>query len=51
MRQFWHAIARSEDILPGHAIPVRVMSEDYTLFRGASDAHSSSRSAARIAER
>jgi len=36
MRQFWHAIARSEDILPGHAIPVRVMSEDYTLFRGAS---------------
>src|ERR1700733_6884797 len=36
MRQFWHAIARSEDLAPGHAVPVRVMSEDYALFRGAS---------------
>jgi 5,5'-dehydrodivanillate O-demethylase len=36
MRQFWHAIARSEDVAPGHAIPVRIMSEDYALYRGAS---------------
>jgi 5,5'-dehydrodivanillate O-demethylase len=35
MRQFWHAIALSKDLEPGHAIPVRIMSEDYTLFRGA----------------
>jgi 5,5'-dehydrodivanillate O-demethylase len=36
MRQFWHAIARSEDLAPGRAIPVRIMSEDYTLYRGES---------------
>jgi 5,5'-dehydrodivanillate O-demethylase oxygenase subunit len=36
MRGFWHPIARGVDLAPGHAIPVRVMSEDYTLFRGAS---------------
>jgi 5,5'-dehydrodivanillate O-demethylase oxygenase subunit len=36
MRGFWHPIARGVDLAPGRAIPVRVMSEDYTLFRGAS---------------
>lgn len=34
MRQFWHAIARSDDLPPGRAIPIRIMSEDYTLYRG-----------------
>ena len=34
MRQFWHAICRSEDLPPGRAMPIRIMSEDYTLFRG-----------------
>jgi len=34
IRQFWHAIARSDDLAPGRAIPIRIMSEDYTLYRG-----------------
>jgi 5,5'-dehydrodivanillate O-demethylase len=36
MRQFWHAIMRSEDLPPGRAMPVRIMSENYAVFRGAS---------------
>ena len=36
MRQFWHAIYRSEDLPTGHAKPIRIMSEDYTLYRGES---------------
>jgi 5,5'-dehydrodivanillate O-demethylase oxygenase subunit len=34
MRQFWLAIHRSEDLPKGHARPIRIMSEDYTLYRG-----------------
>ena len=36
MRAFWHPIARSIDLPPGRAIAVRIMNEDYTLFRGTS---------------
>ena len=36
MRQFWHAIHRSEDLPAGHAKPIRIMSEDYALYRGES---------------
>jgi len=36
MRQFWHAICRSVDLPKGRARPVRVMNEDYTLYRGES---------------
>lgn len=36
MRQFWLAVHRSEDLAPGHAKPLRIMSEDYTLYRGES---------------
>jgi nitrite reductase/ring-hydroxylating ferredoxin subunit len=36
MRQFWHAIHRSADLAPGQAKPIRIMSEDYALYRGAS---------------
>ena len=35
MRQFWHAIGRSEDLEPGRARAIRIMSEDYTVYRGA----------------
>jgi 5,5'-dehydrodivanillate O-demethylase oxygenase subunit len=38
MRQFWHAIARSDDLPNGHAIPIRIMNEDHTLYRGTSGA-------------
>lgn len=36
MRQFWMAVHRAEDLAVGHAIPIRIMSEDYTLYRGES---------------
>ena len=36
MRQFWHAVYRSDDLPAGEAKPIRIMSEDYALFRGAS---------------
>ena len=36
MRQFWIAVRRSEDLAPAEAIPLRIMSEDYTLYRGES---------------
>jgi 5,5'-dehydrodivanillate O-demethylase len=38
MRQFWHAIHRAQDLPAGHAKPIRIMSEDYVLYRGASGA-------------
>lgn len=34
MRLFWHPIYRAKDLAPGHAKPVRIMSEDFTLYRG-----------------
>jgi nitrite reductase/ring-hydroxylating ferredoxin subunit len=34
LRQFWHPIALSTDLAPGRVMPVRVLSEDFTLYRG-----------------
>jgi len=34
LRQFWHPVLRSVDLPAGRAKPVRLMSEDYTLYRG-----------------
>ncbi|MSQ20095.1 MAG: hypothetical protein EXR39_11210 [Betaproteobacteria bacterium] len=34
MRQFWLAIHRSQDLAVGRAKPIRIMSEDLTLYRG-----------------
>ena len=36
MRQFWLAIHRSEDLAVGRAKPIRIMNEDFTLYRGES---------------
>lgn len=36
MRRFWHPVYRSEDLPTGHAKPVRIMNEDFTLYRGES---------------
>ena len=36
MRQFWLAVHRSEDLANGHAKPIRILSENYTLYRGES---------------
>jgi 5,5'-dehydrodivanillate O-demethylase len=34
MRTFWQPVYCAADLLPGHAKPVRIMSEDFTLYRG-----------------
>jgi 5,5'-dehydrodivanillate O-demethylase oxygenase subunit len=34
LRRFWHPIYHAADLPAGQAKPVRVMSEDYTLYRG-----------------
>jgi 5,5'-dehydrodivanillate O-demethylase oxygenase subunit len=34
MRLFWHPVYLARQLLPGKAVPLRVMSDDYTLFRG-----------------
>ena len=36
MRRFWQPVYLAADLPPGHTKPIRVMSEDYTLFRGES---------------
>jgi len=36
MRQFWIAVDRAEDLAVGQAKPIRIMGEDYALYRGAS---------------
>jgi 5,5'-dehydrodivanillate O-demethylase len=34
LRLFWHPIYVARDLQPGQAVPVRIMSEDFTLYRG-----------------
>jgi len=34
LRLFWQPVYRGEDLPRGKAVPVRVMSEDFTLYRG-----------------
>lgn len=38
MRLFWHPIHVAEKLEPGRAIPMRIMNEDFTLYRGQSGA-------------
>src|SRR5437773_8570928 len=38
MRRFWHPVALARDLKPGRALPVKIMSEDFTLYRGDSGA-------------
>jgi 5,5'-dehydrodivanillate O-demethylase len=38
MRSFWHPLYRAEDLPAGRAKPIRIMSEDFTLYRGGSGA-------------
>ncbi|MDF2115802.1 Rieske 2Fe-2S domain-containing protein [Roseiarcaceae bacterium H3SJ34-1] len=38
MRRFWVAVHRSQDIARGEAKPIRIMSENFTIYRGASGA-------------
>ena len=34
LRQFWHPVYRTEDLPAGRAKPVRLLGEDFTLYRG-----------------
>src|SRR3954471_2743295 len=34
LRRFWQPLYRAEDIAPGQAKPVRLVGEDFTLYRG-----------------
>jgi 5,5'-dehydrodivanillate O-demethylase oxygenase subunit len=34
MRRFWHPVHDSDQLAPGQAKPIRIMSEDFTLYRG-----------------
>lgn len=34
LRRFWHPIFRSQDLLPGYSVPIRILSEPFTLYRG-----------------
>src|SRR5579883_260738 len=34
LRMFWQPVALAADLPAGHAKPIRVMSEDFTLYRG-----------------
>src|SRR5258705_10781195 len=36
LMRFWQPVYRSEDLAKGQAVPVRIMSENYTLYRGES---------------
>ncbi|MGH7767988.1 MAG: Rieske 2Fe-2S domain-containing protein [Candidatus Binatia bacterium] len=36
LRHFWQPVSRSEDLPKGEAAPIRIMSEDFTLYRGES---------------
>ena len=36
LRTFWHPVALSESVAPGRARPLRIMSENYALYRGES---------------
>ena len=36
LRRFWHPIHLSRALEPGRAVPIRVLGEDFTLFRGQS---------------
>ncbi|HEU4342718.1 MAG TPA: Rieske 2Fe-2S domain-containing protein [Candidatus Binatia bacterium] len=38
LRMFWHPVYRAEDIPPGTAKPIRIMGEDFTLYRGTAGA-------------
>jgi len=34
LRRFWHPVYMAADLLPGHAKPLRILGEDFTLYRG-----------------
>src|SRR5438876_5416585 len=35
LRRFWQPVCRADDLPAGRAKPLKIMSEDFTLYRGA----------------
>jgi 5,5'-dehydrodivanillate O-demethylase len=38
LRRFWQPVHLSKDLPAGHSVPIRIMGEDFTLYRGESGA-------------
>ncbi|HLY66490.1 MAG TPA: Rieske 2Fe-2S domain-containing protein [Chloroflexota bacterium] len=38
LRHFWHPVYRSQDLAAGQAVPIHILSEKFTLYRGESGA-------------
>ena len=38
LRRFWQPVYVSSELKAGYAVPIRIMGEDFTLYRGASGA-------------
>ena len=36
LRRFWHPVYRSQDLPAGRAMPLKILNEDFTLYRGES---------------
>jgi 5,5'-dehydrodivanillate O-demethylase len=36
LRRYWQPVFRASDLAPGHAVPIRILGEDLTLYRGQS---------------
>src|SRR5207245_5338080 len=36
MRRFWHPVALASELAPGRTLPIRILNEDLTLYRGES---------------
>ncbi|MBM2812956.1 MAG: Rieske (2Fe-2S) domain protein, partial [Chloroflexi bacterium] len=36
LRMFWHPVSRSQDLPAGKALPIHILNERFTLFRGES---------------
>src|SRR5688500_16288737 len=36
LRRFWHPVHRSQDLPAGRALPLKILNEDFTLYRGES---------------
>jgi len=34
LRRFWHPVYRTQDLAAGYAVPIRILSEPFTLYRG-----------------
>ena len=34
MRKFWHPVFRAQDLKPGWAKPIKILGEQFTLYRG-----------------